>query len=84
MPAVKKPGSPPPRGSGVSVGPLDDEVRGPASADGKITFVGSGLRVNPHHVDADGGTIDFTQLQVMNFVPVLDSRFCASAFRDIA
>lgn len=83
MSLVKKAGKPP-RGNGVSVGAFDNEVRGLATADGKITFAGSGLRVNPHHVDADGDTIDFIQLQVMNFVPVLDSRFCASALRDIA
>ncbi|UNL65474.1 hypothetical protein [Bifidobacterium longum] len=68
----------------MRVGPLGNEVRGPAAAGGKTTFVGSGLNVELYHVDADDGTIDFTQLQVMNFVPVLDSRFCASALRDIA
>jgi hypothetical protein len=68
----------------VRVGPLDNEVRGPASADGKITFVGSGLNVELHHVDADAAIPDATQLHVMNFVPVLDCRVFASALRDIA
>lgn len=81
---MKKLGSPPPRGSGVSVGGFDDEVRDPTATDGKMTCVGIGLKVKPHHVDADDGTIDFTQLHVMNLTPVLDSRFCASALRDIA
>ena len=81
---MKKLGSPPPRGSGVSVGGFDDEVRGPTATDGKMTCVGIGLKVKPHHVDADDGIIDFTQLHVMNLTPVLDSRFCASALRDIA
>ena len=79
---MKKLGSP--RGNGVSVGPLDDEVRDPAAADGKSTFVGSGLNVNPHHVDADGGTTDITKFQVISVVPVLDYRVFASELRDIA
>lgn len=84
MPAVKKLGSPPPRGNGVSVGPLDDEVRGPTVTDGKMTCVGIGLKVKPHHVDADGVIPDDTQLHVMNLTPVLDYRAFASALRDIA
>jgi hypothetical protein len=68
----------------MRVGPLDNEVRGPAAAGGKITFVGSGLNVNPHHVDADDAIPDGTQLHVMSFVPVLDCRVFASVLRDIA
>lgn len=81
---MKKLGSPPPRGNGVSVGPLDNEVRGSAAADGKMTCVGIGLKVKPHHVDADGAIQDDTQLHVMNLTPVLDYRAFASALRDIA
>lgn len=81
---MKKLGSPPPRSESMRVGPLDNEVRDPTATDGKMTCVGIGLKVKPHHVDADDGTIDFTQLHVMNLTPVLDSRFCAFALRDIA
>lgn len=68
----------------MRVGPLDEEVRGLAAAGGKMTFVGSGLNVEPHHVDADGGIIDGAQLHVISLIPVLDYRFFASALRDIA
>lgn len=81
---MKKAGSPPPRSESVRVGPLDNEVRGPAGTDGKMTVVGSDRKVNPNHVDADGGTMDVTQFQAINFVPVLDCRFCVFALRDIA
>ncbi|WP_427777348.1 hypothetical protein ACE15Y_05455 [Bifidobacterium bifidum] len=68
----------------MRVGTFDKEVRGPAAADGKSTFVGSGLNVKPYHVDADDGIPDATQLQVMSIIPVLDHRVFASALRDIA
>lgn len=68
----------------MRVGLLDNEVRGPAAADGKMTFAGSGLNVKLHHVDADGDITGLSQMQVMNFVPILDYRAFASALRDIA
>lgn len=49
-----------------------------------MTFVGSGLKVKLHHVDADDAIPDGTQLQVMSLVPILDYRAVASALRDIA
>lgn len=84
VPAVKKLGSPP-RSESMRVGAFDDEVRGPAAADGKITFVGSGLNVELHHVDADDDVIpDDTQLQAMSLIPELDHRVFASELRNIA
>lgn len=68
----------------MRVGPLDEEVRGLAAAGGKMTFVGSGLNVEPHHVDADGGIIDGAQPHVMSLIPELDYRVFASALHDIA
>ena len=49
-----------------------------------MTFVGSGLNVEPHHVDADGGIIDGAQPHVMSLIPELDYRVFASALHDIA